>query len=519
MDYKMFYEKCTLDTAYFFDIYFGFMKKINSPEFIRSTPPIKTKNGLYISSQYHDMFYFLWLFLYVTSDIGKKFIENGVNLLMYYNVHENIFIEKDACICEVDSNPSDRISKREEDNYLSKWLLKNCIDWSRERITLERILYNFIKMLDISDSYNLKEAFKITDEFTKNILAEAELKETGKLKTVIMDDPTSFEAILDKLRAGKLPTQAMRKVEDGTQSAKKPEEDSKQKDFPFGIELTKQEFKYNPLVGREKDLRLLGALLLDEEKSVIIHGKPGVGKSTLVEGLAYNIQNGLAHQRLLNSRIFQISATEIVEGTFFRGKLEKKINDIIESLMAIENSILFIDEFHMLVGCGASTEDHNDVSNMLKPFVGNGKIKLIGATTFEEYSKILSNGAFARRFNGMPLNELTTEEIIKILYSLIIRMEKNKNIKFAYPEEIKNEILKLIISLSDRKYMALDQRYNPDFALTILRNGYNFADYDGKNELDVSSLIEGVSIIDTINQEGKEYFKENVLSLSRHKNH
>ena len=183
-----------------------------------------------------------------------------------------------------------------------------------------------------------------------------------------------------------------------------------------------------------------------------------------------------------------------------------------KELMQIENSILFVDEIHMLMGAGASIEDTNDVSNMLKPYLGSGKIKIIGATTDIEYLKIFKNGAFARRFNGLELKELSEEELFRILYSLI---ERYNQIKFNYNNDVRDEILHLIICLSDEKYMTLTPRYNPDFALSVLRNAYNFARYDQKDYLDASSLIEGVEILDTVNVDGKEMFKEEIQRLTR----
>lgn len=515
MNHLEFYEKCTPDAVYFFDIYFRFMKRITSPEFVENNPPLKDKYGHILDCKSIEIFYFLFLFMYVTSDIGKKFKENGVDVLKYFNYPYNVLLEIDESINEVNNNISKDINKRESEYFYKSSLLSK-MDTIEEKITLERALYNIVTKSYSCYMSDIKNVFKLTDYFLNNILEEAKLKESGALKTVIMNDPTSFEALVENLKAGKLRPGEVKKIVEEHQNTDELKVDES-KEFTYGEELTKKEYKYDPLIGREKELRLLGALLLDEEKSVIIHGKPGVGKTALVEGLSYQIQKGLAHPSLINSRIFSISATEILDGTMLRGQLEEKINKIVKELSNIENSILFIDEMHTLIGAGASIKDTNDVSNMLKPFLGSGKIKVIGATTDSEYLRILSNGAFARRFNGIKLSELTLDEIINVLYGLINRLESSKNIKFNYSEDLKIEILKLIISLSDKKYMTLDQRYNPDFALTVLRNGYNFAFFDRKTELDIDSLIEGVEILDIVTEKGKEYFKEEVIRLTRNK--
>lgn len=508
MNHEDFYKKCTSDAAYFFDIYFRLMRRITSLEFIDNNQQLETKDGTKVDFDYQEIFYFLFLFLHVTSDIGKKLKANSVDIFNYFNYSTNILLEIDICTQEVNKNTSKDITKR-EGFYFYKSIIQSGIDWTREKITLERVLYNILSCK--ANRYNIRKAFNLTNYFMNNILEEAEQKESGTLKTVIMNDPTSFEAILENLKAGKLKTEDVNKIVEEPASVDEQETDEQIK-FSYGEELTTKPFKYNPLIGREKELRLLGTLLLDEEKSVIIHGKPGVGKTALIEGLSYKIANGNIHPLLLNKRIFEVSATEIISGTHLRGQLEAKITKMMKELMQIENSILFVDEIHMLMGAGASIEDTNDVSNMLKPYLGSGKIKIIGATTDIEYLKIFKNGAFARRFNGLELKELSEEELFRILYSLI---ERYNQIKFNYNNDVRDEILHLIICLSDEKYMTLTPRYNPDFALSVLRNAYNFARYDQKDYLDASSLIEGVEILDTVNVDGKEMFKEEIQRLTR----
>ncbi len=286
---------------------------------------------------------------------------------------------------------------------------------------------------------------------------------------------------------------------------------------PFGENLTCKTYLNNPLIGRNKEFRDMCALLMDEEKSLIIHGLPGIGKTTLIKGLAYNIQNGLAPKALQDKQIIEVSASELISGCKYVGMVEERVLDFINSLLN-QNVILFIDEIHTLMGLGKGDGDNNDVSNILKPYLGDGRIKIVGATTTEEYSKILENGAFARRFNGLEISVLSDKDVLIILKALIARYQETKRLGFSYSEDIQNSLLKLILLFTNKKHQNCfydKQLFNPDFALTILRNGYNYAQVDSKDALDVEALIEGFKAIDFISDTHKEEFEEKALSLVR----
>ncbi|MDE5538930.1 MAG: AAA family ATPase, partial [Bacilli bacterium] len=286
----------------------------------------------------------------------------------------------------------------------------------------------------------------------------------------------------------------------------------------YGNLLTSKEFAHNPLIGRKKEMRKMCALLMDEEKSLIIHGKPGVGKTALINGLAYNIIEGTAPTPLKDAKIIEITGTEIVSGCKLVGMIEERMQEILDEVMRIDNAILFIDEIHTLIGLGAGSNDNNDVSNILKPYLGNGGIKIIGATTTEEYKKIIESGAFARRFNGEEIPIPTEREVLEILQALITRYKETKNIGFFKSHEEEQAILNLIIEFSNRKnpnVVLNKELYNPDLALTILRNGYNFAMLDNLGALDVHHLIEGVESMDYYRERAKQEFKEKALALTR----
>ena len=286
----------------------------------------------------------------------------------------------------------------------------------------------------------------------------------------------------------------------------------------YGTILTEQHFQENPLYGRKDEFRNMCAFLMDEEKSLILYGNQGVGKTTLVKGLAYQIQKGTAPITFQRKSIVEMSATEMVSGTKYRGDMEEKMLNIIDVLIQHGNSILFIDEIHMLMGAGTSVDSNQvDISNILKPYLGDGRLKIIGATTTQEYEIIKSNGAFARRFNGIEIKEQAKEEVIEILNHVIEKYQKKRNISFFDDIDLRKIILEEILTISEKRYQnAGIEMYSPDLPLTILRNAYNYALLDAKKSVDSSSLFEGIDHTVFINEEGKKYFKAKIAPHLKH---
>ena len=285
---------------------------------------------------------------------------------------------------------------------------------------------------------------------------------------------------------------------------------------PLGINLTEEKFLDDPLIGRDKELRTLCALLLDDENSVIIHGNPGVGKTVLVKGIAYRIQKGTIYEELKHKEILEISGSEMIRGATLVGQVEERLLSIIEYCMAHKDTILFVDEIHTLLGLGSGDKSNNGVSNILKPYLGDGRLKIIGATTNKEYEMIKSDGAFSRRFNDQIISDPTREDVLQILRIRLGQMEARKNIVFPYGEEIREDFISLLYD-STRKdaQFASIYHYNPDASLKLLRSSYNFAALDGKEVLDSDSIIEGIEVLPFIKPEVKEEFSQKVLQYKR----
>ena len=173
--------------------------------------------------------------------------------------------------------------------------------------------------------------------------------------------------------------------------------------------------KLDPVIGRQKEIeRVIQILARRTKNNPALIGEPGVGKTAIVEGLAQRIVAGDVPGPLLDKRVLQLDMGSLVAGTMYRGQFEERLKKVIDEIKGSE-SILFIDELHMLVGAGAAGSSV-DAANILKPALARGELQCIGATTLEEYRKhIEGDAALERRFQPVYVDEPTVEETIEIL--------------------------------------------------------------------------------------------------------
>ncbi len=219
------------------------------------------------------------------------------------------------------------------------------------------------------------------------------------------------------------------------------------------------EGKLDPVVGRETEIeRLIQVLSRRRKNNPALIGEPGVGKTAIVEGLAQRIVNGETPKPLLNKRVLQLDVGSLVAGTMYRGQFEERLKRVIEELKA-SDSILFIDEVHMLVGAG-SAGSSVDAANILKPALSRGELQCIGATTLDEYRKhIESDAALERRFQQILVEEPTIEETIEILQGIKVPYQDHHNV------EITDEAIEAAANLSAR---YVPDRFLPDNALDLI---------------------------------------------------
>ncbi|GAB4560247.1 MAG: ATP-dependent Clp protease ATP-binding subunit [Anaerolineae bacterium] len=229
----------------------------------------------------------------------------------------------------------------------------------------------------------------------------------------------------------------------------------------LGIDLTAlaEEGKLDPIIGREKEIeRVIQILSRRTKNNPALIGEPGVGKTAIVEGLAQRIVMGDAPEPLLNKRVLMLDVGSLVAGTMYRGQFEERLKKVIDEIKN-SDSILFIDEVHMLVGAGAAGSSV-DAANILKPALARGELQCIGATTLDEYRKYIeSDAALERRFQPVLVEEPTIEEAIAILRGIRSRYEEHHKL------EITDEAIEAAVHLSAR---YVPDRFLPDKAIDLI---------------------------------------------------
>lgn len=250
----------------------------------------------------------------------------------------------------------------------------------------------------------------------------------------------------------------------------------------------------NPAVGRDQEKRSMEISLLMPETSSILVGPAGVGKTAIVDGLNYDIQNGKITNRLKDKKILMTSSTELVSGCSLVGQLENRFLKLCQYVKKNPEVILYIDEIHTLIGGGRGSDSTNELSNMIKPYLSSGELKLIGATTEEEYEKyFLGESAFRRRFEPTIINEPDKETLKWILLNCTEKLTKQTAITFEIPEEM--EIcLEKIIKYSNAEFRnQKDYRYNPSLAVNILNRIFATAEYNNHQFIGIDDIAAGIN--------------------------
>ena len=231
----------------------------------------------------------------------------------------------------------------------------------------------------------------------------------------------------------------------------------------FGTDLTMEaKDKYlDPVIGRDKEIQqIIYTLLRKTKNNPLLLGEPGVGKTAVVEGLAQRIVLGEVPEKLKNKRIMMLDMGTLLAGTKYRGEFESRLKAILEEAADVTNNIiLFIDEMHTIIGSG-NQEGSADAANMLKPLLARGKIKLIGATTFDEYQKhIEKDAALKRRFQELFVDEPTTQDTMMILQGI------KKNFEDYHGVIIDDQSIENAVMLSKRYIL---NKHLPDKAIDII---------------------------------------------------
>lgn len=244
-------------------------------------------------------------------------------------------------------------------------------------------------------------------------------------------------------------------------------EDSEKKESnpldKFGYDLTEKarQGKLDPVIGRSKEIeRIIQTLSRRTKNSPVLIGEPGVGKSAVVEGLALEIVDGAVPATLRDKTIFSLDLSGILAGTKYRGDFEQRFKDAIDYIENRGDIIVFIDEIHNIMGAGSTGDGSMGLDEMLKPMLARGEVKIIGATTIDEYRKYIEpDPAMERRFQPITVDAPSVEDAIEILKGLRNKFEAHHNVL------ISDEAITAAVKLSDR---YISDRNLPDKAIDLL---------------------------------------------------
>jgi len=262
----------------------------------------------------------------------------------------------------------------------------------------------------------------------------------------------------------------------------------------YGEDLTKKIYITNPAIARETEIKQTMIVLLTPEKSALLIGNAGIGKTAIVEGIAYLIQKNQVPDALKSYKIIKINSTSLTGKINRNGKEELIISLLVDELKKVEKTILFIDEIHTLIG--GSEDGPMDLANILKPALDRGDVKAIGATTTEEYNAyVVRDRAFLRRFEKIEVDEPDEETTVKILMGTLPKIEKQTGVKFKYNDYVSEKMVRSIVEATSefKRVYGLAAMY-PDVSLSVLTQAFSNALYQNKKEADVLDVYNAIKM-------------------------
>ena len=358
-------------------------------------------------------------------------------------------------------------------SYEVKKILKNaekeCMSLNHPYVGTEHLLLSLLKCASVSE---ITKKYNLTYEILKNELINVVGKASKKSEVIlytpllrqVIDDATREQKISEKEILGILLTSddgiALRLLLGLDIDIDGLYKELTSDDYYELNEIGEKLVGTNKLIGRDKEINSIIEILLRKNKNnPILIGEAGVGKSAIVEELARRIDASLVPEKLRGKKIISVDMASMLSNTKYRGEFETRLNNIIKEIKKSKNIILFIDEIHTIVKTGGG-EGSIDAANILKPYLANDKIKIIGATTTMEYEKFIApDKALSRRFQSVMVSEPTESETIQILLGVKNSYEAYHNVKIS-DDNIKN-----IVHLAN-KYMYIN--HNPDKSLDLL---------------------------------------------------
>lgn len=372
------------------------------------------------------------------NDEYQKIIENAIqNIMEFYEDFEN------GELVQIDYKYSDKLNKTYEE------AIKRCVGAKKNYLNLDNLIFSILNAKDTS-AYKLLEialdSMQIPiEEFMEIMSNECEVDEI----------PTEGSIIIPK----------------------------KLQSCCHVLNENYQEGETSDILGREEEIETVWTIASKKTKrNAVLVGKPGVGKSAIIEAMTQQIVNGKCPKRFLEYRVISLNINSVVAGTKYRGEFEEKIDSLIKLLQHYDNIILFVDEMHQMMGAGSTEESGRlDLSGALKPILARGDVVFIGATTLDEYEKFVQrDGAFKRRFEPVLIKEPKHAEIKPMIHQKIQRLKK------YHEMEISDEIIDYAILSS---YCFNSETANPDRTLDLCDMSMAIASYHGKKYVEKEDII------------------------------
>ena len=328
-----------------------------------------------------------------------------------------------------------------------------------------------IKSLSETAKLTLKMSWELAQDYnqellgTEHILYSLIMQKNSRASLIIQEMGVDIEELAAEIKTylGRIENQPKSEnpIEFGQRAGRKTTNRRGILDL-FGTDLTARalENKLDPLIGRKKELeRVITILSRRSKNNPVLIGEPGVGKTAIAEGLALRIVSEDIPDHLIDTRVIQIDLAGMVAGTKYRGEFEERLKRLMHEVKSQKNIIIFIDELHLLVGAG-SAEGSVDAANILKPALARGEIRLIGATTLDEYRKnIEKDTALERRLQSVIVRQPTVKETIEIIKGLKLTYEKHHSVT------ISDNVIEDVVYMAER---YINDRFMPDKAIDVI---------------------------------------------------
>lgn len=364
---------------------------------------------------------------------------------------------------------------REEGSLAHQVLSSRLKDWELYQIRMR--IEREVAATKLSDGQGAEEFYRtFTDELRATATGRGSISTAHALQAIVADRSTITATVMEMYGVREeMIAEGIRKFAVGEEfhteihlqpfaldTQNEPEAQEAYLLDKFGTNLTRMasEGKIDPVVGRDAEIeRVVQILSRRKKNNPILIGEAGVGKSAIVEGLALRIVRGEVPYTIANKTLFSLDVSSLVAGTKFRGEFEERMQQLLDELRKRQDTILFIDEIHTIVGAG-STQGSLDTANILKPALARGELQTIGATTLNEYREnIESDSALDRRFQRIIVEPPTPDQTLQILRNIAPHYEQHHKVRYT------DQALQACVTLTER---YITERHFPDKAIDVL---------------------------------------------------